>query len=217
MNKLVVFGCSLSSLGNNESWSDKVAEALPVHFINYAVASSSNQLQMKRFQEFILTNTVSDNDIILWQITGYERTHVRAKNPIVKNKDALIKTSPNHFDGIERCDTLSHSGITYKFMDENDAEQRLEELLFHLVSANKFTKKLLVIFGWDEVMPEDYMIKFKQVLTQKNIQFENMSIVTWAKQNNFSFPDGYHPGKEAYKSFANDIVLPKLKTLGWAE
>jgi hypothetical protein len=191
---------------------------LKMNLINCAVPAASNQLQIKRFQEFILNNKISNNDIIVWQITGTERRHLRKKLGDIPNKPAkhmIFEESINYFDKEARIDYLCHSREVILEADL-DQEQVLEDLLFSFVVAKQFTNKFLIIFGWDKALPEEYISAFRNALIEKSIDYIDDSIVSWSEKMNLPFDtDGSHPSEQGYISFARDCVIPKIKQLGY--
>ena len=51
---------------------------------------------------------------------------------------------------------------------------------------------------------------------EKNINFLEESIVDWCKQNNLPFEsDQFHPTKNSYESFCDDVIIKELNKLNW--
>jgi len=216
MNKLIVFGCSLSATGRLASWSNEISNKLNLPLLNFAIPASSNPLQVKRFQEYLINNNITDDDLIIWQITGIERWYKRVRNRAnsLSIDTATFQGSINYFDSKPRIDQLCHH-TENKNHDNVDQEEVLQELVFHLKVAKKFTKKVLVIFGWDTIIPDNYTILLKEFLNKNNISYIDKSILSHTIENNLPLePDNQHPGEEAYISFADNCVMPKLKELG---
>ena len=220
MNRLIVFGCSLSAAGHLTSWSDEVSARLKLTLLNFAIPASSNPLQVKRFQEYVVNNSITNDDLIIWQITGVERGYKRVSNRwpwlgSINHNSESFNGSINYFDNKPRIDQLCHH--TESVNSHVDEEEVLQELVFHLKVAKQFTKKLLVIIGWDTAIPDNYINLFKEFLNSNNISYVDKSILSHTIENNLSLlPDGSHPGEEAYISFANNCIIPKLKELGIA-
>ena len=218
MNKLIVFGCSLSAQGHLKTWSDEVSSRLKLPLFNFAIPASSNLLQVKRFQEYVVNNHITNDDLIIWQITGVERGYKRISNrwpwivPVNCDSDSF-NGSINYFDNKHRIDTLCHHKDSIN--SHVDEEEVLQELVFHLKVAKKFTKNLLIIIGWDTAIPDDYIHLLKEFLNNNNIGYVDKSILSHTIENNLPLlPDNAHPGEEAYISFANNCIIPTLKELG---
>lgn len=230
MNKLLVFGCSLSAAGHLKTWSDQVKEVInlddqDVELWNYAVPASSNVLQIKRFQEYLVNHNINENDMVIWQVTGSERGHRRISNRVEKDlpeefskltrkKNTFFNGAINYFDQKRRIDLLCHHpNCVGSHIDE---EEVLQELLFCFKVAKKFSKKVLVFLGWDEAVPYEHSKKFTNFLKDNNIDYISESLVSYTKRNNLPLlPDGTHPGEDAYISYANNMIVPAIKNLGW--
>jgi hypothetical protein len=230
MNKLLVFGCSLSATGHLTTWSDQVKEHYDVNkkdieLLNFAVPASSNILQIKRFQEYVVNNNIGPDDVIMWQVTGSERGHKRISNRLEKEspqetrklmsyKNMYYSGAINYFDQKRRVDLLCHHpscvGINI------DEEEVLQELLFCFRVAKKFTNRVLVFVGWDEAVSAEHSKKFTDFLNDSNISFINESLLSYTKRNGLPvLPDGTHPGEDAYISYADNMIVPLIKKLGW--
>jgi hypothetical protein len=230
MNKFIVFGCSLSAAGHLKTWSDRVGEVINIDthrydLLNYAVPASSNALQIKRFQEFLVNNDVSEDDIIMWQVTGSERGHRRISNRFEKDLPKEIKKllsvkntyytgAINFLDQKPRIDLLCHHpNCVGSHIDE---EEVLQELLFCFKIARKFTRKILVFVGWDEALPFEHSKKFTKFLEDNNIEFIEESLLSYTRRNKLTvLPDGAHPGEDAYISYADNKIIPLIKDLRW--
>jgi hypothetical protein len=230
--RLIIFGCSLSASGNLKTWSDRVAEhyqpsIYEVELLNFAVPASSNTLQIKRFQEFVVNNNILPTDIIMWQVTGSERGHRRVSNRVEKDfpgelkkllsyKHAYYSGAINYFDNKPRIDLLCHHpNCVGSHIDE---EEVLQELLYSLKTVKQYTDNVLVIIGWDDAIPAEYSNKFTNFLKCNNIEYIDESILTFTKRNNLPLlPDGTHPSGAAYLAYADNMIVPKIKNLGWYE
>ena len=98
INRLITLGCSLT---HHAGWASTLQKSLDVPLINLSMSSGSNQLQQWRYQELVLRNEITSNDLIVWQITGAERQFLRIKSKSA-NVEALndtVRFSKNIFDG----------------------------------------------------------------------------------------------------------------------
>lgn len=228
--RLIIFGCSLSAEGHLKTWSSRTGEHFTnsghnIEILNFAVPASSNVLQIKRFQEFVINNSITNNDIVMWQVTGSERGHKRISNrfeekypdelsKLLKHKRSFYAKSINYFDENPRTDLLCHHPSCVGI--DIDEEEVLQELLFCFKVAKQFTDQVLTFVGWDEAIPDNHSKKFTKFLKDNNIDFIAESLVTHTKANNLKFlPDGTHPAEEAYVSYADNMIVPVIKNLGW--
>jgi hypothetical protein len=220
-DRLITLGCSIT---HHVGWARYLSESMKIPLINLAQSSSSNGLQQRRFQELMFNTPITTNDIVIWQITGSERSYLRKpmtpffiKQQKNENKNALASTvikSINIFDKKERIDFLSHSYFSQKETggDLMDVEQHLEDLLFYIISAKKMTPNTFVVYGWDTVITTDQKIIFEEHLSKHNVNIFNNPIVDWCRKNKLPFfKDGNHPRLEAYMRYCNNYMYPQLK------
>lgn len=225
-----MFGCSLSASGNLMTWSDRVKEYFDsnnkkIELLNLAVPASSNGLQIKRFQEYVVNHSLSSNDIIMWQVTGAERGYRRISNRIEKqnpseitkltrHNTAVFDKSVNYIDEKRRIDLLCHHPQCVGI--DIDEEEVLQELLFCFKILKQFTDNVLVFTGWDKALPAEHLTKFTNYLKDNNIYFIDEAIITHCKRNNLPMlPDGEHPSEAGYISYADKQIVPLIKQLGW--
>lgn len=221
MKKLIVLGCSLSAWGAKKSWGEELAQSAGLQLTNLAVPGGSNQLQMKKFQEFVLNNDLTSDDIVIWQITGTSRSHKRQKSEglvfhilnKIRPAPGTVVSSVNCLDNNQRVDYLFYHKEC-KDISVDDAEV-LQELLFYFKVIKKFTNKLLVIRGWDQAIPKEFYKKFSDYLISNQVEFLDKSILAYSIENNLPLQDDYHPDEEAYVHFANNYLKHKLTELGW--
>jgi|688.fasta_scaffold304757_5 hypothetical protein len=215
--RLIILGCSLSAVGHLKTWGQQVAESCDLEMINLAVPASSNQLQLHRFKEFVIDSTISEDDIIIWEITGIERYHSRRKlnliEKFIKNSATFCSERKNLFDNEYRYDLLCNHSDAKKNHNNKDFEQLLEDILFHLLVAKQFTNNVIALAGWRMALFDEYYDKFFNILKSKNIEFVEEPILEYSIKNNIPLCDDFHPNEEGYVSYANNCVIPKLKSL----
>jgi hypothetical protein len=220
MNKLIVFGCSLSAQGHLKTWADRVSEVAGLPCVNLAVPASSNQLQMQRFKEYILDTGIHPEDIIIWEITSTSRCYKRVKLSIAQKFVKWTKESgsmlfesnrKNNYDNDFRYDYLCNhpDGIGMPI----DEAQLLEDIMFFLTTARQFTNNIVVLIGWKAAVPKKYYAKFINTLKERNFNYIDSHILEHAIDNHLPLADDFHPGEEGYISFADNCVIPKLKEL----
>jgi hypothetical protein len=215
MHKLITLGCSIT---HQAGWADYLRQCMDVELINLAQSAGSNDLQQRRFQEYVFKNNIDTNTIIIWQITTPSRFYNRVFlteiiEKEIKNATNIPKavySNKNLFDNFSRVDML----CTAKPPEYNkDEYQALEDLLFYLIVARKMTPNLLIIFGWEQAMDPAVFEKFKSVLTEHNIEYINDPIIEWCLKNNLPFNPSLHPTIGSSSIFAKDIIIPKLEKM----
>lgn len=220
-NRLITLGCSVTQ---HVGWAKSLADSMKISLINLAQSSGSNALQQFRFQELIFSDNITSNDIIIWQVTGTERSYLRKpanpaflKQKKIENKNTsharAIIHSTNIFDKKERIDFLSHSNFSqrYNYGDILDLEQNFEDLLFYIISAKKMTPNVFVVYGWRSVVSENYKSIFEEQLSKHNIKMFKEPIVDWCIKNKLKLLDDSHPKQEAYQEYCNNYMYPQLK------
>lgn len=229
--KLLTFGCSLTQ---HKGLKEKLSELLDAKLINFAVGAGSNGLQIYRFHEYIINNKLDKDDIILWQITVDRRNAIRLEySPSLNKKFKKIEddwalegkyirhyltTSTNVFDGLPRYDILSSSPIhdEEQYTHTFDYRQQSETLLANLILISKFHPRLLVFFGWDNILA-NYDKTFIKIMEENGINFiADKTYLTWVKDNNGTLQDDLHPTEESGKRYATEVLYPKIKDLGWS-
>jgi hypothetical protein len=226
-NQLISLGCSLT---HQIGWADQVATTLDIPLTNLAVSAGSNQIQQKRIQEYILRKGITENDLVIWQITSTTRKHKREslspKWQITLQKEltdsdevkrdptyhfTFTKSSLNLFDNKERIDFLCTSPYTYS--SQLDEAGLLEEILFHLVTVKKYTPYLIVVLGWEQVITDQYRNKFKELLKEYKINYVDEYICEWCAIQNLPFNGTLHPSHNSYQEYALKVLIPKIKEL----
>jgi hypothetical protein len=222
--KLFTFGCSLTHF---KGIKEKISNLLNIEFINFAESAGSNQLQVNKFNELVLENEITNEDIIYWQITFMYRRYQRlmkhnlSKIEYMGKSDSnflgptFVMSKPNIFDNYERIDLLSTSAWHHKCIDESDVDhnQNLQTLLSTIILSKKITKKVLVVFGWDEVIDDEHLNIFKKYLVKNNIKYVDESYLTYIKKNNLEIMDSLHPTEKSAEFFAENVIYPLLNEI----
>ena len=227
---LITLGCSITSLSG---WKEKIASTLAVPLINLSQSAGSNTLQIQRLHEYIINNSLVDQDIIIWQITAprfSQRLVATVENAMLAaeiqktqfgGSEVMVHYSSksiNFFDDQRRIDILCNSPLINDHVrrDFNDADE-LESVLATLILLKKFHPRLLVFLGWHDVINRDFKEKFFAQLTKNQIDFVADPLVDWVKRNNLPFDDSLHPKQESHESYALNVLLPQLDQLGWID
>lgn len=226
--RIIALGCSIT---NGCGWTDHVRASLSLtdqtqyDCHNLSRGSGSNQIQIKRFQEFLLDHVIEPEDIIMWQITSTTRAH--ARYPALPRFVAMaLQDSQGHehltyniytrhanlFDLLHRLDFLSHSQYAQKIWI--DEAQVLEDLLFMLQVARKYTKNVLVFRGWQTVIHENCLTKFTDELARRDITYLPEALVDWCTEQRLPFKDdNFHPRLSTSQIFSREIILPALRKI----
>ena len=226
VNHLISLGCSLT---HQIGWANRVANTLNIPLTNLAVSAGSNQIQQKRIQEYILRKGITENDLVIWQITSTNRKYSRERlsqrwqNTLQKEltdsdevkrdpsyRFTFTKSFPNLLDNTERIDFLCTSPYASSQFDEANI---LEEMLFHFVTLKKYTPHLIVVLGWEQVITDQYRNKFKELLKENNIDFIDEYICEWCAVHNLPFDGTLHPAQSSYQEYALNVLIPRIKEL----
>jgi hypothetical protein len=219
--KLVTLGCSLT---HNYGLADELANLMNMELLNLAHVAGSNQLQINRFHEVILNKKIDKTDVIYWQVTGMARSYSRLQMDRFKEIDKIQKEqftgffhhyvcdSVNIFDKKNRIDLLSNSPINPIVLDVN---QELQTLLSTIILASHFTHRIIVVFGWENVMSKYQMSIFKKQLLEHQINYIDESYLEYAIINGLEMMDDNHPAYVSGRIFSKKIIYPKLLSLGW--
>ena len=226
--RLITLGDSLSH--GDHSWPNLLSQDLNCSLVNFALPASQNLLQSQLMQDWLLHNDLSNNDIVIWQIgwSNHQLIHVGTEhwdkieraNRFVKNKMGI---SHYHFknnivDNKLRISLLPVSPILHKFTNRkrpNDDAEVLQNLLFMFVMIKKLCPKLLIIKGNDDFVKDYHWENITNFLTRKNIDLLNESIYTWCIENGLSIGPDSHPTEESLRVYKDNILIPKLRSLGW--
>lgn len=226
MGRLITLGCSLMEFAGMK---ETLSESLNFELVNLSQSAGSNGLQIRRLHSMLLSDDISSNDIVLWQITSLWRNPERIKvTPQVKEYLANSETltaelysfviSNDNFDNMPRAEMLCNSKYVAQrdVIARFDPEKELQTLLGTLSLLRASHKKLLVFFGWADAT-ERYESRIKDILQAKQIEFIAQPYVDWAIKNNGTFIyDGMHPDPATSKKFGSEVLMPVIKQLGWA-
>jgi hypothetical protein len=109
MHKLITLGCSIT---HQAGWADYLRQCMDVELINLAQSAGSNDLQQRRFQEYVFKNNIDTNTIIIWQITTPSRFYNRVFLTEIIEKEIknatnfpkAVYSNKNLFDNFSRVD-----------------------------------------------------------------------------------------------------------------
>ena len=224
INNIITLGCSLT---HQHGWAKYIAESLKLPLVNLAQSAGSNQIQMKKIQEYIFANNITETDLVIWQITGTERRHKREKltNELTQEIDKqsaqqqsdtrfyptiMTDDFANIFDQTPRVDFLCQNDDATTMVDE---EQFLEDLLFYILAIKKFTPNLIIFFGWNKSLPYEHFSKFKTLLRNNNITVIDEAITDWCLNSKLNFEPCLHPTIGASYWYAKENILPAIEKM----
>lgn len=215
MRKLITLGCSLT---HHAGWAQYINECMNVKLYNLSQSAGSNQLQQRRLQEFIFEQPITNDDIVIWQLTStmryYKRELVKNQSQISHFKNdstshpKIVLTNKNIFDDNNRVDYLCNS---VDDRNEVDEAQILEDILFYLISVRSFTPHFFVFLGWQDAIPVEYRKKFIELLEHYRINFIDDSLVEWCYQHNLKFDLREHPTTGSSSKYARDVLIPAIE------
>lgn len=220
---LVTCGCSFTQ---QDGWAKHVKQTLGYErLLNFAVGGGTNNTQINRFNDFLLSNDRPFD--MIWQITYPSRTsnlRLPPDHPDVVSKKFLprrdrgftyAQVSPqvNYIDGRRHVDILYDDYVLRRHdAFYSDVNNDLSQLLCTVFLASKLAQRLLIFFGVDNIESQqvDAMERF---FLEKDIPFVayQKNMFEYVKHNNLPLAeDGWHPAQESYVDYAEKILLPTL-------
>ena len=223
MSKLVTLGCSITSRCGVK---ERLSKLLNLKNLDLSHSAGSNQLQVKRLFELFLNNQIEKDDTVCWQITSVYRNYLRLELDSQQQVEDIQKSSfkdsyhhhytysknKNIFDQKNRIEILCNSPLV---INEFDANDELQNLLGTIILLKQYCKKLMVVFGWKEVMSTDQEKIFKKLLNEYDIDYVDNYFLEFSKDKNMPMMDDRHPGLEAGALYAEEVIYKKIKNLGW--
>ena len=212
-----------------ESWTKKLSVKLNCELINFAKPASQILLQIQLLQDWLIDNEIYNDDIIIWQIgwSYHPVTHISYEElPKVKKADRFIEKRlsiphyllrDNKIDNNKRISLLPISPVLHKFSNrkkEIDKAEVLHQFLFMLVILKKICSRILIIHGQNEFLEEEHWTRLKDHLVAKDIDFVEEGMYNWCVRNNLE-TQFFHPTNESYGTYTENVLVPKLKDLGW--
>jgi hypothetical protein len=222
--KLVTCGCSFTE---QDGWAKQVMN----HFhysghTNLAVGAGSNSTQVNRINDFVLQNTHAFD--VVWQITYPTRANLRLPpdHPDIVLKKYLpwrnkgfkyAQPSPvvNYVDLKRHVDILN-TDYVYKKQppDLVDTNNEIARMLCAMLLCKNISNNMLVFFGTDSIEPLQ-IEKIEEFLSKSNIAFvpHSLNLLDYVKNNQLEYSDdGVHPAKQSYIEYADNILIPAMKT-----
>lgn len=227
--RLITLGDSMTT--GEHSWAFSLSKILNYEFLNFAKPASQNSSQVDILQRWLLDNNFNHNDIVIWQIgfSKHPKIHIGMENlEKVQRADVHSRKifdvdsfyiEKNKIDNLERIKLSYINPIFTSYSNrkiENDEAEVFQELIFMFSIIQKLGAKLLILRGKDDYIKNNHWENMKLFLLEKNINFINESLVDWCRQNNLEFMiDNYHPTSTSSNIYTKEILMPKLKELGW--
>jgi len=251
--RLVSFGCSLSRQGcDNIEYPNYYDENFPdthtgvirtlsrlsnLEYVNYSLSSASAEIIINRFNQYMI-NDYKKDDVIIWQMTSYERKSYELRIKKSLNKKFIKSEIGIDIDNFLKADyyvhndcwdddyysvsLLSHNSNVDKvfypdYLGYKSTHYRHEKNLINTLAAQKTIKllgnKLLVWFGWEGAL-YDYNKKYEDILKKENITYIPERYLEWAISNNLPQLDSVHPCPfKAAPIYAEKVLYPELKRI----
>jgi len=219
---LVTCGCSFTE---QDGWANHVKNHFDYDKLtNLAVGAGSNQTQINRINDFVLSNNQKFD--LIWQITFPTRTNMRLPpdHPDVVGKKYMPKhnagfvyaqRSPigNYVDGKRHVDILYEDYVSKKqdFFYAN-INNSVSHLLCTIWLAARLANHAMVFFGVDDIDPLTVK-RMEEFFSQQKIQFvpHTQNLLKYVNDNNLALAnDGWHPAKESYVSWADHVLIPAI-------
>jgi hypothetical protein len=179
---------------------------------------------MDAFLQFIALDRIDPSDLVIWEITSIYRTfgkhqinhslladQIQERDFTPMDQTHIAYTGPNMFDGQRRIYSLCNSPMSQP-VDQYDDLQRLVGMISLVKRAYP---KLLIFFGWSGVMNRIDLNTVKSKFSEHGIEILDECYVDWCNDKKLEFSDQMHPGPLAAALFVEQIILPRLQSLGW--
>ena len=232
--KLFTLGCSLAP---QYSWPESFNKHLqPDEWFHTGMGAGSNGAQILQFELNFIKHSVGHQDTIVWQITGEGRYSGVANKYLIdkysdtwNNKFKKFGDQDKFFNGnwIDFENYLDNANRRlwfgnhefaqlngrYRGLNDTDANQELQRLLFNLVSAKRSGAQVVVFRGWTGCINKLAWQRFKQVFDKEGIGYTDKCIVEWCLTNELPFMDDLHPTHHSGMKFAEQVLFDKIKKI----
>lgn len=223
INRLITLGCSVTE---QPGWAAYTSQCTGLPLVNMAASSGSNDVQQHYVQHAMLTNAVSDTDLVIWQVTSTTRkyaqlpvtdanmAHAYAASAGSQYPAYRITPFTNIFDDTSRIELLSHadlSTVPTRLLPEAD---RISSMLFHMIALKQRVNNLIVLLGWEHAITPAYKARFEHMLKIHNIAYIDVPIVDWCIAQQLQFNgDNIHPTNRASSIYAQRVIFPILEPI----
>ena len=139
--------------------------------------------------------------------------HQRRIQGVVRNHHSL-----NPGESPDKPGALSKA--EYNWYQENDTGLPVYEMLLQLNGVKRDNDKLLVIFGWKEMMGWDKNNSNENVikyLKKQGIDYIEEPINDWVQDQGYKLDDFHHPNQKGYQAYTNNVLSQKLRQLKWLD
>lgn len=230
--RLITLGDSLTN--GDWNWPTPLAQKLKCPLINFAIPGTQNALCIQKMQDFILNDELKEDDIVIWEMTLSWKPVVRIRLEHLEEAERIrqemkennsefehfaLTNYKNKIDDKHRIDLIDISPMLNKFIlldAPRDIPNQLQNLLFMFYIVKKMCPRLLVIQAKKIfIKDEDYWVKMREYLKEKDIEFVDEGILDWCEEMNLDFKDPLHPTPKSMSIYAMQVLHPKLKQLGW--
>lgn len=221
---LVTCGCSFTE---QDGWAKHIKQVARYDdLLNLAIGGGTNDTQINRINDFVLTHNRPSFDLI-WQMTYPIRTpNVRLSpdHPDVINQAYMPKkdrgfTYAHHSPVRNYIDDQAHLDVLYEDYNNKvnnffyiNPHNDVSRLLCSILLLKKLADRILVFFGVDDV-DQQIVSRTEDFFTREKILFipYSQNLLRYVKNKNLRLAeDNWHPARESYITYANEVLLPVL-------
>lgn len=205
---LVMFGCSLTRVCGIPQYFTQQGFSV----LDFSESAGSNRLQIQRYYDWIEHTPIDRDDVLIWQITGFERPWARLdRRQFLENPSRYIPAdlSPQHHCHVENqhtVDLLSNADYTHARPEYVTLDQLLS-FFRHLIPQHK-----LLIWAGHEGFVRNHQDRLIALATD-HVYFCQEYFTNWCWQRRLPFQDQAHPAVESGQTFADLCLRPLVDKL----
>ncbi len=199
--RLIVLGDCLSS---SPSWVDYISKKLDCEVINFSATYSTNETQIFSLQDYLFENNLDFEDVIIWQLSKTYNT-----NKIGPSLEEALSKPSRYYCYLSN--QLKNREVEFSM----NGEDQLKEIMSLLITARKWTERILVFRGWKEIIPSEETKLIAKQLREHKIEFFSETLIDWSYENNFFFNTNGVPSYETQCKFCDKLILPKFNLMKW--
>ena len=224
--RIIVLGDSFSF--GHWSWPELLKQEINCSILNFAIQAAQNPLQIQLLQDWMIQNDFQSDDIVIWTI-GWSwlpsiNLEIDKINEVEKYTEEVQKQygvkhyhfRKNILDNKDRISILHISPVVDNktIIDEPES---IQTFLFMTKVIKKLGQRILIFRAKDDFISDyNHWLFMKDYFLQNQIEFIEDSIVDWCKNKQLEFyPDNFHPTRNSMHIYTKEILIPKLKSLGW--
>lgn len=201
MSKLYTFGCSWSNgtelptlIKETHRFSRLLSDKLGLVDINLSETGGSNIRSINLLLEMIMNNTINDEDVVLFQVTGLERHHIPLETHLVQYP--FIESGVSKWSELD-YDTQNFLKQYVIKLDSKYFEINSELALYSLAQTlcNQKFKSIIIPAFW---------VNLRTKFNAPNFYSKSMETIILEKIDN-GFYEGGHPTEVGHQIIADFI------------